>query len=313
MFVSQDRQQQQQPVTRGSQPSPGQKSQGGGNSQASGRQQSSSSYKQDSYSSSQTYQNKPNQSSNSQRDPVYQNKPSQSSHNQYQNDPVYQNKPSNQTYQNKPASKPSNNSTYQNYPSNSTYQNRPSNPTYQNNNYYNQPRITFQIGTVRDDVINASVNAMYASVGASGIRATDAASRVLDNNYDGYVSKAEMKDGLRYDRVALSLKNADNSYGRYYDAKEVADDVASRLDSSDGYRDGYVDMSVAGDFFENYDSWSGYTRGGISTSELSRRLASGDLVIGQSIRTRSNANNRGFTLAELHQNANGPKITIAQD
>jgi hypothetical protein len=326
---------------RSGQPMPGEKRQSSSN-QSSGSYQGSSSYKQDNYSSTYqnkpsnsgrqsqsdpVYQNKPSNNSSYQRDPVYQNKPSNSTYqnkpnNSYQNDPVYQNKPSNQTYQNKPNNSYQNDPVYQNRPSNQTYQNKPRyndydyDYDYDRNRYndydynrYNRPTIV--IGTVREDMINASVNAMYSSVGASGIRATDAAARKLDNNYDGYVSKSEMKEALRYDRVALSLKNHDNSYGRYWDAQEVSSDVARRMDQADGYRDGFVDMSVFGDFFSGWDSWLGVARGGITTSELSSRLATGDLVIGGSIRTRSNARNSGFTIAELHQNANGPKMTIA--
>ena len=168
--------------------------------------------------------------------------------------------------------------------------------------------------SIRNDMLNAAVNGMYRSAGTNNIKASAAAERVLERDGRKGISDKEMKVGLEQDRVVLSLKNGNNEGGRYWDARAVAREVATKLDRADGREDGYIDLKKGPDSL--FDRISGIFFGnlskGILKSDMVDKLASGDLVIGRQIRTRESAKQRGFTMVEFHTNKDGFKITQGQ-
>ena len=169
--------------------------------------------------------------------------------------------------------------------------------------------------SLRNDMINSAVNAMFQNVGADRIKASKAAGRIADENGDGWISKPELKHALENDKVVLSLKeHNDGSFGRAVNALDIASDVSSRMDAADGRRDSYVDFSNknGSDLFERLGAAFGNVTNGIYTSDLTHKLAEGDLVIGRQIRDRMNAKQKGFDIIELHQNKDGPKLVNGQ-
>ncbi|MBI6545924.1 MAG: hypothetical protein HY692_03960 [Cyanobacteria bacterium NC_groundwater_1444_Ag_S-0.65um_54_12] len=170
--------------------------------------------------------------------------------------------------------------------------------------------------SVRNDMINAAVNALYKNVGSERIDASKAAKRVLDtSNHDGKVDKQELKDALENDRVVLSLREVqDGSYHRVHNAREVADDVAERMDRADGRDDDYIDFTSknGSGLFERMDALWGNIKNGIFKNDFVTALANGNLVIGRQIRSRASAKERDLTIVELHQNSSGPRIVMGQ-
>jgi hypothetical protein len=161
-----------------------------------------------------------------------------------------------------------------------------------------------------DNMINATVNAVFDSLGVrnpKGIKSSDAMKDTrVDFDGDGYVTKSELKDALKYDRVALSFKeHKSGNYGenvfRTINAAGLASDVADRMDAADGRKDGLISVG---------DKYSG--KEVFSASSVALSLTTGDAVIGSEIRDRDNAKSKHFTLAEVHQNKDGPKIVMGQ-
>lgn len=156
---------------------------------------------------------------------------------------------------------------------------------------------------MRDDMINATVNALYKNLGTDRIKTTEAIQkRGVDTNWDGYISKDELKDAIKSDKVALSLKEYKeggfDGLVRLFNAADVASDVADRMDGSDGRKDGYITLGKGYQVF--------------SASSLSLSLTTGNAVIGREIQDRSAAKSSGLTLIELHQNDKGPKLVVGQ-
>jgi hypothetical protein len=159
---------------------------------------------------------------------------------------------------------------------------------------------------MRDDMINASVNALYKNLGTDKIKTTEAIQkRGIDSNYDGYISKDELKSAIKNDMVAISLKEYKeggfDGVVRLFNSADVASDVASRMDSSDGRNDGVISIPAGKYYAQN-----------ISTSSLTTSLVTGNAVIGREISDRSVAKNQGLTLIELHQNKSGAKLVVGQ-
>lgn len=172
--------------------------------------------------------------------------------------------------------------------------------------------------SLRNDMINSAVNAVYQNVGSDRIKASEAASRICDTNGDGWIQKTELKSALENDRVVLSLREHQQGNGagmvRLMNAVDVASDVANRMDGSDGRRDGYIDFNNkdGSDLFERFGAALGNTRNGIYASDLTSKLAEGELVIGRQIRDRMSAKQHDMPIVELHQNKSGPKLVSGQ-
>lgn len=168
--------------------------------------------------------------------------------------------------------------------------------------------------SLRNDMINSAVNAVYQNVGSDRIKASDAAQRICDYNGDGWIQKSELKTALEQDRVVLSLREAKTGNGdnfiRLMNASDVATDVANRMDGADGRRDGYVDFNNkdGSDLFERFGALLGNNHAGVYAADLKNQLVSGDLVIGRQIRDRMSAKQHGMEIVELHQNKTGPKL-----
>lgn len=164
--------------------------------------------------------------------------------------------------------------------------------------------------SMRNDMLNAAVNTIYREAHSKTIKASDAAERILERDGRRGISDKELKSALGNDRVVLSLKNNDNSFGRYLNAREIAEAVATKLDRADGREDGYIDLKKGPDsLFDRVGAFFGNMTKGIYKRDLVSGLASGELVIGRQIRSRDSAKERHFNIVELHENKDGFKIT----
>lgn len=104
----------------------------------------------------------------------------------------------------------------------------------------------------------------------------------VDLSGDGRLSRHELAEAMTRDSVSLSLENAGRpNYG-------LARDVVGFMDAADGIRGGVIRAANAD----------------VSAETAAQHLASGRWVLGKSFRTPG-----GPTL-EIHQNADGPKITL---
>jgi hypothetical protein len=104
----------------------------------------------------------------------------------------------------------------------------------------------------------------------------------VDQNHDGRISRSELTSAMTRDGVSLSLENAGRpNYG-------VARAVIGFMDAADGIR---------GCVIRN-------TNANVPADQAANNLANGSWVIGKAFRTPG-----GPTL-EIHQNADGPKITL---
>ena len=149
---------------------------------------------------------------------------------------------------------------------------------------------------IKQDMTNAAVNAMYKNVSdGRGIKASEAAARIADENGDGFISKQEMKNTLNSDRASLSLAefregSAGSQVVRFVNSLDVSADVVDRMDKADGRPDGMVKTPA----------------GSIPDATLTAGLVSGEVVIGDALKDREDAGK----ILELHQNQDGPKIVM---
>jgi hypothetical protein len=161
---------------------------------------------------------------------------------------------------------------------------------------------------MRDDMINASVNALYNNLGVDKIKTTEAIQKKgVDKNWDGFIDKDELKIAIKNDVVAISLKeykDKDSFFDstiRLFNSYDVASDVSSRMDKSDGKNDGYITIPAGKYYAQN-----------IVAGSLTTSLVSGEAVIGREIQDRKTAKGSGLTLIELHQNKSGAKLVMGQ-
>lgn len=145
---------------------------------------------------------------------------------------------------------------------------------------------------IKTDMVNAIVNEVYDELRTKGVKgdkvkASGAAAEKVDFNRDGYISRDELKTGLRNNWVSLSLLDKTSS-GNYVSsfAKHIADDVADKMDRSDGRTDRAIKTKYG----------TSYTVSSVSTA-----LGNGSAVIGNRLEDRATAKDYR-PLLELHQN-----------
>ena len=154
---------------------------------------------------------------------------------------------------------------------------------------------------LNENMVRGVVNELYDSMGVNKIKLSNAVAEKL-GDYDGYLTKDEMKDALLSDRVYLSLKDYSNkndmfdAIGSAFKSQVVAENIADKMDRSDGREDGAIQTKYGDKYTER---------------SVADALATGSCVVGRELRDRGNAKAVGMVI-ELHQNKDGLKITMGQ-
>lgn len=150
---------------------------------------------------------------------------------------------------------------------------------------------------IRENTINAAVNALYKNVGSEKINASEPIKKLADFDGDGAISKDELKRAIKEDKLALSLKEYKSGgidgVVRLFKSADVAIDVVDSMDGSDGHSDGRISVAK-----------------GVSASsiEFADALIEGKVVIGSQLMDKEDTKLKGIKVVELHQNQDGPKL-----
>lgn len=105
----------------------------------------------------------------------------------------------------------------------------------------------------------------------------------VDTNHNGRISRSELAQAMISNQVCLSLENA----GRSDDG--LSQSVVNMIDAEDGVRGGVIRVSG----------------NNIDAGTAAYNLQSGNWVIGKAL-----YNKGSMPTLEIHQNADGPKITL---
>jgi hypothetical protein len=105
----------------------------------------------------------------------------------------------------------------------------------------------------------------------------------VDSNSNGKISRSEMAQAMIDNQLCLSLENEGRPDGG------LSNSVVGMIDAEDGIRGGQIRVSG-----NNIDSGT-----------AARNLESGNWVIGKALYTKGST-----PTLEIHQNADGPKITL---
>ena len=154
---------------------------------------------------------------------------------------------------------------------------------------------------IRENAINAAVNALYDNLGTDKIKASESIQKVADSDGDGSISKAELKNALKGDKLALSLKEFKSGgidgVVRLFKSADVAIDVVDKIDGSDGRSDGKITVAP-----------------GVSAPSVkfADALIEGKVFIGSQLMDKEDINAKDIRIVELHQNQDGPKLVTGK-